>query len=73
MDNDTIDYSDIPETDTSFWKDAKLILPEPKIPISLRVDKDIIDWFKEEGKGYQSRINAVLRLYVESHHHISKT
>lgn len=34
--------------------------------MSLRLDDDIIDWFKQEGKGYQSRMNAVLRAYVET-------
>ena len=59
-----IDYSDIPETDASFWEDAKIEYPSKKIPISIRVDEDVLEWFKKFGRGYQSRINAVLRSYM---------
>jgi len=62
-----IDDSDIPELGEEFWKNAKLMPPLiPKTPVSLRIDPDILDWFKSHGKRYQSRINAVLRAYVEA-------
>jgi uncharacterized protein (DUF4415 family) len=48
-----------------FWKDAVLVVPESKVPISLRVDRDVLDWFRKEGPRYQSRMNAVLRSYME--------
>jgi uncharacterized protein (DUF4415 family) len=67
MDDREIDYSDIPETDEEFWKNAKLVIPDQKAKISIRLDKDILEWFKAEGKGYQTKINAVLRSYVETH------
>jgi uncharacterized protein (DUF4415 family) len=38
-----------------------------KKAISIRIDPDVLEWFKKHGKRYQSRINAVLRAYVESH------
>ena len=38
-----------------------------KRPLSLRVDADVIDWFQRQGAGYQSRMNAALREYVERH------
>jgi uncharacterized protein (DUF4415 family) len=38
-----------------------------KRPLSLRLDADIIDWFQRQGSGYQTRMNAVLRAYVERH------
>jgi uncharacterized protein (DUF4415 family) len=60
-----IDTSDIPELDASFWETAKLVKPLTKQAISLRVDSDVLDWFKSQGKGYQSLMNAVLRSYVE--------
>lgn len=47
-----------------FWADAMVVNPVPKRPISLRVDSDVLAWFKEQGPRYQSRINAVLRSYV---------
>ncbi|MCF7915368.1 MAG: BrnA antitoxin family protein [Spirochaetaceae bacterium] len=62
-----IDYSDIPELDTSFWDRANIEYPEPKKPVTLRLDRDILEWFKAHGKGYQTRINAVLRSYMENH------
>ena len=62
-----MDTSDIPELDTSFWETAKLVQPMTKQAISLRVDSDVLDWFKSQGKGYQSLMNAVLRSYVEHH------
>ena len=62
-----IDTSDIPELDASFWEKAELVKPLTKQAISLRVYSDVLDWFKSQGKGYQSLMNAVLRSYVEHH------
>ena len=62
---DAIDTSDIPELDANFWSKAKLVKPITKKAISIRVDSDVLDWFKNQGKGYQSLMNAVLRSYVE--------
>ncbi|EGJ33261.1 MULTISPECIES: BrnA antitoxin family protein [Moorena] len=59
-----IDTSDIPELDDNFWENAKIVKPITKKAISIRLDSDIIDWFKSQGKGYQSSINNVLRTYV---------
>jgi uncharacterized protein (DUF4415 family) len=63
---ESIDYSDIPELGPSFWRRAHVNLPLPKQAISLRVDQDVLDWFRSTGKGYQSLMNAVLRSYVEA-------
>ncbi|MCA9903419.1 MAG: BrnA antitoxin family protein [Anaerolineae bacterium] len=49
------------------WTQAELVLPKHKEAISLRLDEDIIRFFKRTGKGYQTRINAVLRAYMEAH------
>jgi uncharacterized protein (DUF4415 family) len=62
-----IDTSDIPELDKDFFRHAKLRMPKGKQMVSLRLDNDILDWFKRQGKGYQTKINAVLRAYVEAH------
>ena len=51
----------------SSWEDSPLDLPEPKQAISLRVDRDVLEFFKSGGKGYQTRMNAVLRAYMKSH------
>ncbi len=47
------------------WSDAEFIVPPCKKPVSIRLDEDIIQHFKSLGPGYQTRINAVLRHYVE--------
>lgn len=66
-----IDTSDIPELDANYWEKAKLVKPITKKAISLRVDSDVLDWFKSQGKGYQSMMNTVLRSYFE--HHVKTT
>jgi uncharacterized protein (DUF4415 family) len=62
-----IDYSDIPETDDAFWAKAELRVPQTKKGVYLRLDPDLIDWLKRQGPGYQTRINAILRSYMETH------
>lgn len=47
-----------------FWASAQVVEPVAKHPISLRVDADVLDWFKAQGPRYQSRINAVLRSFM---------
>ena len=47
------------------WSKAVLVIPPKKKAISIRVDEDVLDYFKKEGPGYQRRINAVLRSYMQ--------
>jgi uncharacterized protein (DUF4415 family) len=47
------------------WSEAVLVIPPKKKAISIRVDEDVLDYFKHEGSGYQRRINAVLRSYMQ--------
>lgn len=63
--DDDIDTSDIPPLDESFFAQAELRMPRTKPAITIRLDPDVLDWFKAQGKGYQTRINAVLRMYME--------
>lgn len=63
--DEAIDTSDIPELDDRFWEKAKMVEPITKKSISIRLDSDVLDWFKSQGKGYQTSINNVLRTYVE--------
>lgn len=67
MPDEVIDYSDAPELADAFWQAANQPIPEQKAQITLRIDADVIDFFKHTGKRYQTRINAVLRAYVEAH------
>ena len=55
------ELTDLPE---DFWASATVVTLALKQPISLRVDADVLDWFKTQGPRYQSRINAVLRSYM---------
>ena len=48
------------------WTKAKLVIPQAKQQISIRLDMDVLDWFKQQGKGYQRKIQAVLRAYMEA-------
>lgn len=56
---------ELPELPSNFWDAAVRVIPSGKVPISLRVDSDVLEWFREEGPKYQSRMNAVLRSYME--------
>jgi len=62
-----IDTSDIPEQKKAFFKRAVLKLPESKAAVTIRLDRQVLDWFKATGPGYQTRINALLRTYMEAH------
>ncbi len=64
--DEDIDTTDIPPLDDDFFANAALRLPEPKKTITIRLDADVLDWFKAQGKGYQTRINAVLRVYMDA-------
>jgi len=64
--DEDIDYSDIPEADENFWKNAKLRMPEPKKGIYVRLDTDVLEWLKASGPGYQTRMNAMLRAMMDS-------
>lgn len=55
-----------PLGDDDFWKNASVIMPVPKQAISIRIDEDVVAFFKKNGSGYQSRMNAVLRSYMEA-------
>ena len=57
---------DAPPTDPAFWSDARATMPSAagKEPITLRIDRDTVKWFKARGHGYQTRMNAVLRAYM---------
>ena len=57
---------DAQPTDEAFWANAEVMIPQPKRAISLRVDNDVLEWFKSHGSGYQTRMNAVLRAYMEA-------
>lgn len=60
---DDPDWKDVPP---DWYKDAIPVMPGPKKLLSLRLDPDVVDWFRSQGVGYQTRMNAVLRAYVKA-------
>jgi uncharacterized protein (DUF4415 family) len=56
-----------PLLDEEWFKTARLVTPQPKVPVSIRVDRYVLEWFKARGPRYQSRMNAVLKAYVAAH------
>ncbi|MGB8064622.1 MAG: BrnA antitoxin family protein [Candidatus Sulfotelmatobacter sp.] len=65
MRDEDIDLSDSPELGPNFFANA-IIWPGPKKQITLRIDPDVLKFFRKQGRGYQTAINAVLRKYVEA-------
>ena len=66
MKDSEIDYSDIPPLDKSFLKKAKVAWPPLKKQLTIRLDADVLEWLKGHGRGYQTRINRILRVVMES-------
>jgi uncharacterized protein (DUF4415 family) len=56
---------DVHSTDETFWATAEVVMPRPKKIVTMRLDADLLDWFRAN-RGYQTRINAVLRAYMNS-------
>jgi uncharacterized DUF497 family protein/uncharacterized protein (DUF4415 family) len=65
MRDEDIDFSDIPELGPDFFANA-ILWPGPKRQITLRLDPDVLKFFRKQGRGYQTTINAVLRKYMEA-------
>ena len=51
------------------WENATIEMPQPKAVLNMRVDQEVLDYFRETGRGYQTRINAVLKSYVSRMRH----
>jgi uncharacterized protein (DUF4415 family) len=71
MRDEDIDYTDIPPTTPEQF--AKAIVRRgledwpTKAQVTLRIDADVLEWFRGRGKGYQTQINALLRAYMDAH------
>jgi uncharacterized protein (DUF4415 family) len=61
-----IDYSDIPPLGDEFFKKAKQAWPPAKQQLTIRLDTDVVNWLKTHGRGYQTRINCILRAAMDS-------
>ncbi|MFQ5343644.1 MAG: BrnA antitoxin family protein [Anaerolineae bacterium] len=71
LQDEDIDLSDIPEITPEMFAKAVVhrgLKPAPrKQQVTIRLDGDVLDWFRAQGKGYQTRINSLLRAYMEAH------
>jgi uncharacterized protein (DUF4415 family) len=56
------DWRDVPR---NWAESAEAVMPQPKQLLSLRLDQDVVRWFRDQGPGYQTRINAVLRVFMQ--------
>ena len=65
MNDSDIDTSEIPELSDEFFKKSELRIPVKKT-VTIRLDSDVLEWYKSQGKGYQTRINKLLRSYMEA-------
>ncbi len=65
-DRTSIDAPEAESLGAEFWKSARVVLPKGKTSVHLRLDNDVVEWFRASGKGHLTRMNAVLRAYVEA-------
>lgn len=74
MEDEAIDYSDVPPLSPEMFAQAlvqKGLKPvSGKAQVTLRLDKDVLEWFRHQGEGYQTRINAILKAYKEAHEQV---
>ena len=67
LSDEEIDYSDIPELNEDFWANARPVSPADQDKISVEIDRDVVEYFREGGPGYQARMTAILRSFVDAH------
>jgi uncharacterized protein (DUF4415 family) len=61
-----IDTTDAPALDKNFFKNAVLQMPRNKKMVSIRLDEEVLFWFKKQGRGYQTKINEILKMYMRA-------
>jgi len=62
-----VNAPEAPAVGADFWKRARVVMPSGKTSVHLRIDSDVFEWFKRQGEGHLTRMNAVLRSYVDAH------
>jgi uncharacterized protein (DUF4415 family) len=69
--DEEIDLSDTPEVSPEMFARALVrrgLKPTPrKAQLTLRLDSDVLEWFRKQGQGYQTKINTLLRAYMDAH------
>jgi uncharacterized protein (DUF4415 family) len=66
IERDAAEDPDASLTTAGDWKDARVVWPHAMEPVTLRLDRDVLDWVRWRGRGYQARINAALRAFVKA-------
>jgi uncharacterized protein (DUF4415 family) len=69
--DETIDRTELPLLDDSFFARAKWRMPEKPVPVTIRIDSDLLAWFKAQGNEYEQRMLAALRIYAQAHKDIT--
>jgi uncharacterized protein (DUF4415 family) len=64
--DEEIDFSDTPELDESFWQNATLVEPDKTQLVTLRIKRSVLEAYKAQGRGYQTKMNAVLETYARA-------
>ena len=72
MTDDEIDTSDIPPLTEEFFKRATVRLPRHTVTVTIRVDPDVLAWFKAQGEDCEQRMQAALRIYAEAHQDLQR-
>jgi uncharacterized protein (DUF4415 family) len=72
MTDEEIDTSDIPPLDEKFFANAKLRMPRGKVAVTVSVDKEVIDWYQEQGKDSRALMSTALKIYAEAHREIRR-
>ena len=57
------DWADVPE---NWYEQAEAVMPQPKVPVSIRLDANLVEYFRGTGRGWQTRVNSILRAYKEA-------
>lgn len=64
----TTENAAVMELNEEFWRNARILMPQPgKTSVHFRMDTDVLNWFKSQGRGHFPRMNAVLRSFMEAH------
>jgi len=72
MTDEEIDTSDIPPLDEKFFANARLRMPRGKVAVTVSVDKDVIDWYQEQGEESKALMSVALKIYAEAHREIRR-
>ncbi len=72
MTDEEIDTSDIPPLDEKFFANARLRMPRGKVAVTVSVDRDVIDWYQEQGDESKALMSAALKIYAEAHREIRR-